>query len=136
MIKSTTIELLEKWQVEYPGACKKLIKSIDIIEEQLEAIIIPTDMLVDFQLCLVYELIERIQNDTNNGELEQVRFEQLNRLMEFSWCGKRYTKFNNDFAGKKSNCKCIETGILHKFKPDDPCLIPAKFAQHQNAVAC
>jgi hypothetical protein len=136
MNTSKTKELLEKWQAEYPGACKQLSKSVEIIDQQLGALTIPVDMLADFHLCLGHDLIGQIQSDTNNGALESIRFEQMNRLMEFRWCGKRYIKFNNDFAGQKPNCKCIDTDTTHKFKPNDSCLIPAQFAKHQNAIAC
>ena len=136
MDTAKTKELLEKWQIEYPGACKQLLKSIDIVDEQLGTLEIPVDMLADFHLCLGHDLIGHIQSDTNNGALEQIRFEQINRLMKFSWSGKEYIKFNNDFAGQKPNCKCVDTGTFHKFKPNDLCLIPAQFAKHQNAIAC
>jgi hypothetical protein len=136
MDDSKTKELLEKWQAEYPQACKQLSKSVEIIDEQLGALEIPTDMLIDFHLCIIEGLINHVQSDTKNGALEQIRFEQINRLMEFNWSGKRFRKINNDFAGQKSNCKCMDTDVFHKFKPDDICLIPAKFVKHQNAVAC
>lgn len=131
-----TIELLKKWNKEYPTACKQLAVSIDIIDKQLGTENIPPDMLAEFHIALGQDIIAHTQSDTNHGELEQIRFERLNKVMEFSWCGKRYAKMSNDFAGQKPNCKCLDTDTFHKFKPDDICLIPAKFVRYQNAVAC
>lgn len=136
MEANKTKELLKKWHSEYPTACDILMKSIEAIDEQLENTSIPSDMIAEFHLAIGQDIIAHMQSDTNEGNLEAIRFDQLNSLMEFNWCGKRYVKFKNDFSGLKPNCKCIDTDTYHKFKPDDSCLIPTKFVKHQNSVSC
>lgn len=136
MKATKTKALLNKWYGEYPTACKKLVDSISIIDDLLGSEQIPPNLLAEYHTAIGHDIIEYAQGDVGNGELEQIRFENLNKLMVFRWCGKLFLKYNNDFAGKKPNCKCIDTKEERKFKPDDTCLIPKKFVKHQIAFAC
>lgn len=131
MEATKTRELLAKWHEEYPTACHILVNALEAVDKQLQNEYIPTDMIVEFHQALANDIIAEVQSDTNNNELVQIRFYQLNQLMKFYWAGKSFIKLNDHYNGAYSNCKCVDTDTEHKFNPDDVCLIPEKFEQHQ-----
>lgn len=126
-----TRALLERWYPEYPTACQHLVTSLEQIDQQLGNEYIPTDMMVEFHQALAHDLVDEMQSRTENTDLVQIKFEQLNLLMKFTWCGKTHIKLNNHFNSAYPNCKCIDTQEEHRFKPDDICLIPEEFFKHQ-----
>lgn len=131
MEAANTKALLEKWKNDYPTACHILVNALEAVDKQLENEYIPVDMIVEFHQALANDIIAEVQSDTNNKELVQIRFDKLNLLMKFHWAGKECIKLNDHYNGAYTNCKCIDTDTEHKFKPNDICLIPAKFEQHQ-----
>ncbi|BDS12765.1 hypothetical protein [Aureispira anguillae] len=128
-----TRALLKKWHEEYPTACQLLVSSLEQIDQQLGNEWIPVELMIEFHQALAQDMMIEIQEKTAETGTAMIRFDQLNPLMKFHWCGKRYLKLNNHFNGAYSNCKCLDTKVEHKFKPDDLCLIPAQFLIHQGA---